>query len=130
MPSPATDRASPRCPHRPPRECAAPMVPLTWPPLPSKPTKRQGTPPPVLKAEHISKRFAGPAGEVNVLADVSLSLERGETAAIMGPSGTGKSTLLYILGALDTPSAGAVSLDGTAYSSLDDRAQAAFRNRH
>jgi lipoprotein-releasing system ATP-binding protein len=46
----------------------------------------------------------------------------------MGPSGTGKSTLLYILGALDVPTAGTVTLDGNAYSSMNDKEQAAFRN--
>jgi lipoprotein-releasing system ATP-binding protein len=48
----------------------------------------------------------------------------------MGPSGSGKSTLLYILGALDPPTAGTVTLDGTDPYTLGERDQAAFRNRH
>jgi lipoprotein-releasing system ATP-binding protein len=82
----------------------------------------------MLKAENVQKSYPGPAGPVDVLSNINLELNRGEAAAIMGPSGTGKSTLLYILGALDVPTAGAVSLDGSAYSSMDDKAQAAFRN--
>jgi lipoprotein-releasing system ATP-binding protein len=84
----------------------------------------------MLKAEGVSKSYPGPSGPVDVLSNVSLELSRGEAAAIMGPSGTGKSTLLYLLGALDTPTAGAIALDGNAYSAMDDRAQAAFRNRN
>jgi lipoprotein-releasing system ATP-binding protein len=82
----------------------------------------------MLKAENVYKSYPGPAGAVNVLSNINLELKRGDAAAIMGPSGTGKSTLLYILGALDVPTRGTVSLDGKAYSSMDDKAQAAFRN--
>jgi lipoprotein-releasing system ATP-binding protein len=64
-----------------------------------------------------------------VLADVSLTLAPGEAAAIMGPSGSGKSTLLYVLGALEPPTSGEVTLDGTNPYQLDARALAAFRNR-
>jgi lipoprotein-releasing system ATP-binding protein len=64
------------------------------------------------------------------LHDVSLTLDRGESAAIMGPSGSGKSTLLYILGALDPPTTGTIALDGQDPYALGERAQAAFRNRH
>ena len=84
----------------------------------------------MLTANHISKSYATPRGELPILTDVSLSLDRGGAAAIMGPSGSGKSTLLYILGALDPPSSGSVSLDGQDPFALNERAQAAFRNRH
>jgi lipoprotein-releasing system ATP-binding protein len=59
-----------------------------------------------------------------------LTLDRGQAAAIMGPSGSGKSTLLYILGALDQPTGGTVTLDGTDPHTLGERQQAAFRNQH
>ncbi len=82
----------------------------------------------MLRAENVHKSYPGPAGPVDVLYNVNLDLKRGDAAAIMGPSGSGKSTLLYILGALDVPTAGTVTLDGKAYSTMDDKAQAAFRN--
>lgn len=84
----------------------------------------------MLKAEGISKRFEGPAGGLEILQGIDFTLAPGEAAAIMGPSGTGKSTFLYILGALDTPTSGTVSLDGEAYSGMPEREQAGFRNRH
>jgi len=83
----------------------------------------------VLTASHVSKTYPTPRGDLSVLNDVSLSIDRGGAAAIMGPSGSGKSTLLYILGSLDNPSSGTVTLDGQDPFQLDERAQAAFRNR-
>ena len=82
----------------------------------------------MLKVSEVSKSYPTPRGELRILDGVSLTLERGAAAAIMGPSGSGKSTLLYILGALDPPSSGTVSLDGTDPYSLNEREQAAFRN--
>ncbi len=64
-----------------------------------------------------------------VLSDVSLSFAPGDAAAIMGPSGSGKSTLLYILGALEPPTTGTVTLDGTNPFSLPPKDLAAFRNK-
>jgi lipoprotein-releasing system ATP-binding protein len=82
----------------------------------------------VLKVDHVSKAYSTPRGDLSILTDISLSLRRGEATAIMGPSGSGKSTLLYILGALEPPSSGTFTLDGQNPYSLDERAQAAFRN--
>ncbi|MBM3749662.1 MAG: ABC transporter ATP-binding protein [Acidimicrobiia bacterium] len=84
----------------------------------------------MLIASHIAKRYDTARGGVPVLDDVSLQVGRGDAVAIMGPSGCGKSTLLYILGALERPSSGTVTLDGKDPFSLDDAAQAAFRNTH
>jgi lipoprotein-releasing system ATP-binding protein len=84
----------------------------------------------MLSASNISKIYPTPRGDLSVLRNASLDLARGEAVAVMGPSGSGKSTLLYILGALDTPSSGTVTLDGQNPFSLNERAQAAFRNRH
>ena len=64
-----------------------------------------------------------------VLLGVSLSFAPGDAAAIMGPSGSGKSTLLYILGALEPPTTGTVTLDGTNPFSLSAGELAAFRNK-
>jgi len=79
----------------------------------------------VIAAKNISKRYDN--RDLAVLDDVSLALDRGESAAIMGPSGSGKSTLLYILGALEPPTSGTVTINGTDPFTLDERKQADFR---
>jgi lipoprotein-releasing system ATP-binding protein len=84
----------------------------------------------MLKVENVFKSYTTPRGELSILANVSLTLARGRAAVIMGPSGSGKSTLLYILGALDPPSSGTVTLEGTDPYTLNERDQAAFRNQH
>lgn len=82
----------------------------------------------MLKADNISKSYTTPRGDLPILTGVNLELERGQAAAIMGPSGSGKSTLLYILGALDPPTSGTFTLDGTDPYRMNEGAQAAFRN--
>ena len=64
-----------------------------------------------------------------MLKDITLDLYRGEMAAIMGPSGVGKSTLLYILGALDRPTSGDIFYDNNNVFSLKQDALADFRNK-
>ena len=83
----------------------------------------------MLNANHLSKRYPTPAGELTVLRDVTLSLDAGESACVMGPSGSGKSTLLYILGGLEPPTSGTVQLYGRDPYALPADALAAFRNR-
>jgi lipoprotein-releasing system ATP-binding protein len=83
----------------------------------------------MLNANHLSKSYPTPAGELTVLRDVTLSLNAGESACVMGPSGSGKSTLLYILGGLEPPTSGTVQLDGHDPYALSADALAAFRNR-
>ncbi len=82
----------------------------------------------MLNVANVSKSYPTPRGPLTILDDVSMTLERGQSAAIMGPSGSGKSTLLYIIGALEPPSSGTVSLDGVDPWSLPEAKQAAFRN--
>jgi lipoprotein-releasing system ATP-binding protein len=82
----------------------------------------------MLVVDNVSKRYPTPRGELEVLSEVNFSLQAGEAAAVIGPSGTGKSTLLYILGALERPSTGSVSLDDTDVYSLSAHAMAEFRN--
>jgi lipoprotein-releasing system ATP-binding protein len=88
------------------------------------------TQPPVLTAHHISRRFSEGALDVTVLQDVSLSVNAGETLAIIGSSGSGKSTLLHVLGGLDSPSAGSVSLLGHPMAGLSASALGELRNQH
>lgn len=85
---------------------------------------------PVVSATGLVKEYrGGDGGIIRVLDGVSLSVHRGEMVAIMGYSGAGKSTLLHVLGALESPSAGQVSLGGTAVESLSEDALALLRNR-
>ena len=73
------------------------------------------SPAPLLEAQHITRRL--PEG-VTLVADASLKVERGEFIAITGPSGSGKSSLLYLLGLLDRPTEGRVLLEGRDTASL------------
>jgi lipoprotein-releasing system ATP-binding protein len=84
----------------------------------------------VLTVDGVSKSYPTARGDLQILSDISFSLDRGAAIAIMGPSGSGKSTLLYILGALEPPSSGTITLDGRDPFALGEREQAAFRNRH
>jgi lipoprotein-releasing system ATP-binding protein len=82
----------------------------------------------VLAVSNVAKQYPTPRGPLTVLSDVSFSLAPGEAAAITGPSGSGKSSLLYMLGALEPPSAGTITLDGCNPASLSSKALADFRN--
>ncbi|GAB3790051.1 lipoprotein-releasing ABC transporter ATP-binding protein LolD [Dyella agri] len=84
---------------------------------------------PVLRAHRVAKTYAEGGLHTEVLSDVSFELKRGETMAIVGASGTGKSTLLHILGGLDTLSAGEVEVDGHQLSKLSDAERGRVRNR-
>ncbi len=80
-------------------------------------------PPPapvVLVAKDLAKVYGEGSTVVRALDGASLEVRRGEIVAIMGPSGSGKSTMLHLLGALETPSAGQISLGGERYDGLDD----------
>jgi lipoprotein-releasing system ATP-binding protein len=84
----------------------------------------------VLEATDLTKTFVGgDGGLLTVLDGVSLQVQRGEMVAILGASGAGKSTLLHLLGALDRPTRGYVSIGGSAVQGLDDDALATLRNR-
>ena len=84
----------------------------------------------MLAAERLTKVYQSPAGPLTVLAEVSCTLARGQSAAVMGPSGSGKSSLLYVLGGLEPPTSGVVRLGDVDPYSLDGTALAVFRNRH
>jgi lipoprotein-releasing system ATP-binding protein len=75
------------------------------------------------------KTFRHNGIQVEVLTGVDLDIRQGETLAVVGASGVGKSTLLHILGTLERPSTGKVQWDGKDVFALDDRSLAAFRNR-
>ncbi|MEN6458487.1 MAG: ABC transporter ATP-binding protein [Thermoguttaceae bacterium] len=71
---------------------------------------------PLFRTENVSKLY--PDGQVHAVEDVSISIRRGEYVSIMGHSGSGKSSLLNLLGALDRPTAGEIYFDGQAYSKI------------
>jgi putative ABC transport system ATP-binding protein len=73
---------------------------------------------PLLRTERLCKTY--PDGQVNALVEVSLSILRGEYVAIMGASGSGKSSLLNLLGALDRPTSGEVFFEGQPLSGIPD----------
>ncbi len=81
----------------------------------------------VLQVAAVAKAYPTPRGPLSVLSDVTFSLGAGSAAAIMGPSGSGKSSLLYILGALDPPSSGTITLAGRNPFTLGPTDLAAFR---
>ncbi len=86
-------------------------------------------PRPIVRFESISKMYLMGEIEVHALREVSLSVRAGEMLAIMGASGSGKSTMLNILGTLDRPTAGRYFLDGEPVESLDEYELSALRNR-
>ena len=83
----------------------------------------------MLEVSKISKQYPTPRGQLTVLSEVSFALHSGDAAAIIGPSGSGKSSLLYILGGLEPPSAGIVRLGGRNPFELTPADLADFRNR-
>jgi putative ABC transport system ATP-binding protein len=74
----------------------------------------------IVAASDLRRRFGEGDAAVDALDGVTTSFERGRFSAIMGPSGSGKSTLMHILAGLDRPTGGAVTLDGTDITTLDD----------
>ena len=84
----------------------------------------------VLRLESVTKSYRkGQAGEVRVLARVSLAVRRSEVVGLVAPSGAGKSTLLHIAGLLDSPDEGQVMINGTDFASAPDRLRTHVR-RH
>ncbi|MXP20089.1 ATP-binding cassette domain-containing protein [Gordonia sp. HNM0687] len=84
---------------------------------------------PLVKAVNLVREYQMGDQRVRALDGLDLTLDGGQFASIVGPSGAGKSTLLHVLGALDTPTSGTITVDGTDLGSLDDAAASAFR-RH
>ena len=82
-----------------------------------------------LEAVNVRKSFVKGDDEIKVLTGVNLRLRKAESLAIIGPSGTGKTTLLQIMGLLDQPSAGEIKIKGEAVSMISDKKASRFRNR-
>jgi putative ABC transport system ATP-binding protein len=82
---------------------------------------------PVLRARGLRKEYGKGEGLVRAVDGVDLDIGAGETVAVMGPSGCGKSTLLHLLGGLDRPSGGEVSLNGRRIDDIGETALARMR---
>jgi putative ABC transport system ATP-binding protein len=83
----------------------------------------------LLRLTQVSRVHGTAAAEIHAVRAVSLEVRSGELVAVMGPSGSGKSSLLYLAGGLDTPSSGDVELAGRNICGLSVKARAALRRR-
>ena len=84
----------------------------------------------MIKAENIVKKIKSGNSETELLSGVSLEVENGKAAAIIGKSGCGKTTLMSILSGIDAPTSGKAILNGSDYYSLDVKKQEEFRNNN
>jgi lipoprotein-releasing system ATP-binding protein len=85
---------------------------------------------PFVTVRGLNKYYTTGDTRLHVLRDLDLTVEHGEMVAIMGASGVGKSTLLHVLGGLDTIDSGEVHVGEHDIASMNDDARVAFRNRH
>lgn len=83
----------------------------------------------LLETRHLSKTVATSSGALTILTDINLTINAGESLAIIGASGSGKSTLLGLLAGLDMPSVGEVFLQGQSLTALDEDGRAKLRNQ-
>jgi len=86
-------------------------------------------PGPAVELLHVSKTYREGDSERAVLSDVSVAIEAGEIAVLVGRSGSGKSTLLNLIAGIDRPTEGRVMVDGTDLTALDEDARTRFRRR-
>jgi lipoprotein-releasing system ATP-binding protein len=85
---------------------------------------------PFVTASGLNKFYVVGTQRIHVLRDLELAVEEGEMVAVVGASGVGKSTLLHLLGGLDRPDSGAISIGGADLSTVGDAGLVEFRNRH
>jgi lipoprotein-releasing system ATP-binding protein len=84
---------------------------------------------PVVLCRGLAKTYKTGPLDVPVLLGIDLAIAPGERVSIVGASGSGKSTLLHLLGGLDSPTAGEIFVDGTAFATLTETARGVIRNR-
>ena len=81
----------------------------------------------VLRLESITRRYKEGDGQLEVFSELSLAINAGEIVALVGPSGSGKSSLLHIAGLLEAPTSGEIFIEGTATSGLPDSERTGLR---
>ncbi len=83
-----------------------------------------------IEVSGLTKSYPLPGGALTVLRDLELTVQRGEMVAVVGASGVGKSTLLHVLGGLDSVDAGSIRVGEAVLTAMRDGERVAFRNRH
>jgi putative ABC transport system ATP-binding protein len=83
----------------------------------------------IASLHRVKKIFGSGENQFTALHEISLTIEPGQSVALLGPSGSGKSTLLNLLGAVDRPTAGTITINGTDLSTMTDSQLALFRRR-
>lgn len=83
----------------------------------------------ILETKSLNKSFVTIGGELKILRDLNFEVSRGEFVAITGASGVGKSTLLHILGGLDLPTSGSVTVAGQRIDNLSEAQLSDYRNK-
>jgi len=84
---------------------------------------------PLYDLRAVGKEYPGPSGTIQILNNLDLRVEEGQSVAVLGASGAGKSTLLHVLGTLDTATSGEVLFRGQDLNAFDEEARAGLRNR-
>lgn len=80
----------------------------------------------MIRLENITKSF----GNLQVLRGIDMNIDKGEIVSIVGPSGAGKTTLLQIMGTLDMPDSGSLTINDTLVNRMKEKELSAFRNKH
>jgi putative ABC transport system ATP-binding protein len=83
----------------------------------------------IIVTENLGKSVTTATGTLEILADIHLEIETGESIAVTGESGSGKSTLISLLAGLDTPTFGTITVDGQSLTSMDEDGRAVLRNQ-
>ena len=83
----------------------------------------------MIKLENLSKTFVKDGNKIEVLKGLNLEIAKGDSLAVVGMSGAGKSTLIHILGTLDHPTSGTLSINGQNVFEWNEKKLAAFRNK-
>lgn len=83
----------------------------------------------IVKLENVKKIYGSGDARVNALDGVSLTIDKGESVAVVGASGSGKSTLLHMIGGVDAPTEGSIIVDGKDITKLSDEELSVFRRR-